>query len=133
MLEDVARHDDVEGLLPRPGNSFEEVAGDGIVEERSALPRRVGIQLDAGQRTARRTDASRQEPGAKAEIENGKVLAAREDFLEKQHVRGARDLFPGITLRLEGCGVLQSGALCAIGIRRPLPNAFADTFRPGAI
>jgi hypothetical protein len=48
-------------------------------------------------------------------------------------VRGARDLLPRIALCLEGRGVLQSGDLCAIGIRRPLPNAFAETFRPGAI
>ena len=133
MLQDVAGHDHVEGLLPRPGDSFEEVAGHGLVEERSALLRRLGVELDAGQVPARRTDAPREEPGAKAEVENGEVLSAREDFLEEQHVRRARDLLPGIALRLEGCGVLQSGALCAIGIRRPLPNAFADTFRPGAI
>ncbi len=133
MLQDVAGHDHVEGLLPRSGNPLEEVAGHGLVEERSAFLRRLGVQLDAGQVPARRTDAPREEPGAEAEVENGEVLSAREDLLEEQHVRGARDLLPGIALRLEGRGVLQSGALCAIGILRPLPKAFADTFRPGAI
>lgn len=132
VLEDVAGHDHVEGLPPRPGDSVEEIAGHGLVEERSAFLRGLGVELDASEVTTYRTDASGEEPGAEAEIENGEILPARQNLLEEKDVRRPRDLLPGIALCVKRCGVLQSGVLCAIGIRRPLPNAFADTLRPGA-
>ena len=47
-------------------------------------------------------------------------------------MRGARNLLPRVSLRFEGGDVPQSGDLWAIGMRRPVPNAFAETFRPGA-
>ena len=45
MLQDVAGHDHVERLFPRSPDLFEEVAGQGLVEERRALLEDSGYRV----------------------------------------------------------------------------------------
>src|SRR5262249_15664230 len=56
----------------------------------------------------------------------------REDPRHQHLVRRAGELLPRIALCRELGRVPHVGVLCAIGTRRPLPNAFIETFRPGA-
>jgi hypothetical protein len=132
VLEDVARDDQVERLAPRVDQALEKVARNGVVEKRRALAGSPGVELDPREVTAVRSDAARELARAEAEVENGDSGGPREDAFEEQGVRGARDFLPRVLRRRGRSGGAQSGDLWATGTRRPVPKAFAETFRPGA-
>ena len=114
-----------------PARSLEEVAGHGVVEERRARARSLRVELDPREVPAVAADAPRELAGAEAEVEDGEACRPREDPLEEDdRARSPGSPSTGIA-GTRGERRPQSGDLWAIGTRRPVPNAFAETFRPG--
>jgi len=130
VLEDVPRHDDVEGGLAERRERPEEVSRETAVEEVRRSAGGVFVQLDPGEEVAPPPDPARQLARPEADVEEPEARASRLDLPEQDLVGRAGNRLPGVARG--GRGGAQAGDLWVIGILRPVPKAFIETLSPGA-
>ena len=121
------------GSLHGPGEAVDDVVDERIVEERRPFARRVGVELDAGEVAAAGADPPGEVPGAEADVEDGKARRRGRRSCERRTSCEEPGIsFHGYRERGSSPVYLTPSSTCAIGMRRPLPNAFVETFSPGA-